>query len=129
MQVWLATALVACLAPRGEGRAPGEPPACPGPAGCDSPEAGGPQQAPCGRRGCGGRASGEPCGVYTGGCARGLRCLPRPGERAPLHALLRGKGLCLAAGAKAAAAAARRNQTEAQPGPGRVCISALGVPV
>ncbi|XP_049653620.1 insulin-like growth factor-binding protein 6 isoform X1 [Accipiter gentilis] len=40
------------------------------------------------------RGPGEPCGVYTPGCARGLRCIPRPGERAPLRALLRGTGLC-----------------------------------
>ncbi|KAM9259204.1 LOW QUALITY PROTEIN: insulin-like growth factor-binding protein 6 [Morus bassanus] len=40
------------------------------------------------------RGPGEPCGVYTPGCARGLRCTPRPGERAPLRALLRGTGLC-----------------------------------
>ncbi|XP_055556028.1 insulin-like growth factor-binding protein 6 [Falco cherrug] len=40
------------------------------------------------------RGPGEPCGVYTPGCARGLRCSPRPGERAPLRALLRGTGLC-----------------------------------
>lgn len=42
----------------------------------------------------GARAAGEPCGVYTPGCARGLRCVPRPGEKLPLQALLRGRGLC-----------------------------------
>ncbi|XP_076872105.1 insulin-like growth factor-binding protein 5a [Brachyhypopomus gauderio] len=38
---------------------------------------------------------GQPCGVYTGTCARGLRCLPRVGEEKPLHALLYGKGTCM----------------------------------
>lgn len=37
---------------------------------------------------------GQPCGVYTGPCARGLRCLPKNGEEKPLHALLHGRGLC-----------------------------------
>lgn len=37
---------------------------------------------------------GQPCGVYTGPCARGLRCLPRRGEEKPLHALLHGRGAC-----------------------------------
>lgn len=36
----------------------------------------------------------QPCGVYTGPCARGLRCLPKNGEEKPLHALLHGRGLC-----------------------------------
>ncbi|XP_019409774.1 PREDICTED: insulin-like growth factor-binding protein 5 [Crocodylus porosus] len=40
--------------------------------------------------------AGQPCGVYTERCAQGLRCLPRPGEDKPLHALLHGRGLCLA---------------------------------
>ncbi|XP_066521301.1 insulin-like growth factor-binding protein 5a [Hoplias malabaricus] len=39
-------------------------------------------------------AEGQACGVYTGTCARGLRCLPRAGEEKPLHALLHGKGAC-----------------------------------
>nr|XP_060619002.1 insulin-like growth factor-binding protein 6 [Anolis sagrei ordinatus] len=62
-------------------------------------------------KGCAGlvRAPGEPCGVYTPGCAPGLRCVPRPGERTPLHALLRGRGLCLEG-----AAAGRRNRTQEQ---------------
>uniref|UniRef100_A0A8B9MWW0 Insulin-like growth factor-binding protein 5 n=1 Tax=Accipiter nisus TaxID=211598 RepID=A0A8B9MWW0_9AVES len=34
--------------------------------------------------------AGQPCGVYTERCARGLRCLPRQGEEKPLHALLHG---------------------------------------
>ncbi|XP_028810140.1 insulin-like growth factor-binding protein 5a [Denticeps clupeoides] len=38
---------------------------------------------------------GDSCGVYTGTCAQGLRCLPRSGEEKPLHALLHGKGLCM----------------------------------
>ncbi|XP_028321985.1 insulin-like growth factor-binding protein 5a [Gouania willdenowi] len=37
---------------------------------------------------------GQPCGVYTGPCTRGLRCLPKHGEEKPLHALLHGRGLC-----------------------------------
>lgn len=37
---------------------------------------------------------GQACGVYTGTCTRGLRCLPNHGEEKPLHALLHGKGLC-----------------------------------
>lgn len=37
---------------------------------------------------------GQPCGVYTGPCARGLRCLPKNGEEKPLHALLHGRGAC-----------------------------------
>lgn len=38
---------------------------------------------------------GHECGVYTGTCAAGLRCLPRVGEEKPLHALLHGKGMCM----------------------------------
>lgn len=37
---------------------------------------------------------GQPCGVYTGPCTRGLRCLPKDGEEKPLHALLHGRGVC-----------------------------------
>ncbi|MBN3307182.1 IBP6 protein, partial [Amia calva] len=37
---------------------------------------------------------GEPCGVYTLSCAKGLRCVPTPGERSPLQALLQGRGIC-----------------------------------
>ncbi|XP_077451227.1 insulin-like growth factor-binding protein 5 [Stigmatopora argus] len=37
---------------------------------------------------------GQSCGVYTGPCARGLRCLPKSGEEKPLHALLHGRGVC-----------------------------------
>lgn len=37
---------------------------------------------------------GQPCGVYTGPCTRGLRCLPKNGEEKPLHALLHGRGAC-----------------------------------
>ncbi|XP_061549204.1 insulin-like growth factor-binding protein 1 [Phycodurus eques] len=37
---------------------------------------------------------GSACGVHTAHCARGLRCLPRPGEARPLHALTRGQGVC-----------------------------------
>ncbi|XP_053355377.1 insulin-like growth factor-binding protein 5a [Clarias gariepinus] len=38
---------------------------------------------------------GHECGVYTGTCATGLRCLPRDGEEKPLHALLHGRGVCM----------------------------------
>ncbi|XP_067315465.1 insulin-like growth factor-binding protein 5a [Pseudorasbora parva] len=38
---------------------------------------------------------GQACGVYTGTCGQGLRCLPRSGEEKPLHALLYGKGVCM----------------------------------
>uniref|UniRef100_A0A3P8V0R5 Insulin-like growth factor-binding protein 5 n=2 Tax=Cynoglossus semilaevis TaxID=244447 RepID=A0A3P8V0R5_CYNSE len=37
---------------------------------------------------------GQACGVYTGPCTRGLRCLPKNGEEKPLHALLHGRGVC-----------------------------------
>lgn len=37
---------------------------------------------------------GQACGVYTGTCTHGLRCLPSHGEEKPLHALLHGKGMC-----------------------------------
>ncbi|KAL0985584.1 hypothetical protein UPYG_G00158970 [Umbra pygmaea] len=37
---------------------------------------------------------GQACGVYTGTCTHGLRCLPRNGEEKPLHALLHGRGVC-----------------------------------
>uniref|UniRef100_A0A3Q2PAZ0 Insulin-like growth factor binding protein 6b n=1 Tax=Fundulus heteroclitus TaxID=8078 RepID=A0A3Q2PAZ0_FUNHE len=39
-------------------------------------------------------AQGEPCGVYTLSCARGLRCVPPPREHSPLQALLQGRGVC-----------------------------------
>lgn len=39
-------------------------------------------------------ALGEPCGVYTQSCARGLRCEPPVDEVKPLHALLEGRGVC-----------------------------------
>ncbi|KAL1022120.1 hypothetical protein UPYG_G00022400 [Umbra pygmaea] len=37
---------------------------------------------------------GHSCGVYTGTCTQGLRCLPKIGEEKPLHALLHGRGIC-----------------------------------
>ncbi|XP_057713599.1 insulin-like growth factor-binding protein 1 [Corythoichthys intestinalis] len=37
---------------------------------------------------------GSACGVHTAHCALGLRCVPRPGEVRPLHALTRGQGVC-----------------------------------
>ncbi|XP_030634104.1 insulin-like growth factor-binding protein 6a [Chanos chanos] len=39
-------------------------------------------------------ALGEPCGVYTLNCAKGLRCIPPSGEPSPLQALLQGRGVC-----------------------------------
>lgn len=39
-------------------------------------------------------SEGQACGVYTGTCTHGLRCLPRDGEEKPLHALLHGRGVC-----------------------------------
>ncbi|KAL6483520.1 hypothetical protein MHYP_G00083920 [Metynnis hypsauchen] len=39
-------------------------------------------------------ALGEPCGVYTLSCAKGLRCMPPPREHSPLQALLQGRGVC-----------------------------------
>lgn len=36
----------------------------------------------------------QACGVYTGRCGAGLRCLHRPGEKKPLKALLDGRGVC-----------------------------------
>ncbi|MBN3276307.1 IBP6 protein, partial [Polyodon spathula] len=40
------------------------------------------------------RTMGESCGVYSSGCAPGLRCVPRFGEGSPLQALLQGRGVC-----------------------------------
>lgn len=34
------------------------------------------------------------CGVHTAHCGEGLHCTPRPGEARPLHALIRGQGIC-----------------------------------
>ncbi|XP_023687308.1 insulin-like growth factor-binding protein 6 [Paramormyrops kingsleyae] len=39
-------------------------------------------------------ALGEPCGVYTLSCAKGLRCMPSAQETGPLQALLQGRGIC-----------------------------------
>ncbi|XP_072350191.1 insulin-like growth factor-binding protein 6b isoform X2 [Scyliorhinus torazame] len=39
-------------------------------------------------------AEGAACGVYTESCASGLRCVPRSGDKAPLQALLHGRGMC-----------------------------------
>lgn len=38
--------------------------------------------------------AGVSCGSHTASCGSGLRCLPKPGETRPLHALLRGQGIC-----------------------------------
>lgn len=37
---------------------------------------------------------GASCGVHTAHCGEGLRCIPRPDEARPLHALTRGRGVC-----------------------------------
>ncbi|KAK7162384.1 hypothetical protein R3I93_006624 [Phoxinus phoxinus] len=37
---------------------------------------------------------GDSCGVYTAHCSTGLRCVPRPGDPRPLHALTRGQAVC-----------------------------------
>ncbi|XP_025919727.1 insulin-like growth factor-binding protein 1 [Apteryx mantelli] len=47
---------------------------------------------------------GQPCGVYTARCARGLRCRVPPEQPGPLRALLRGQGACLPPAAGEAAA-------------------------
>nr|XP_008113303.2 PREDICTED: insulin-like growth factor-binding protein 6 [Anolis carolinensis] len=80
--------------------------------GCKAPSSSSSSSSCAEAKGCVGlaRAPGEACGVYTPGCAPGLRCVPRPGERTPLHALLRGRGLCL----EGTAAAPRRNRTQEQ---------------
>ncbi|KAA0706689.1 Insulin-like growth factor-binding protein 6 [Triplophysa tibetana] len=39
-------------------------------------------------------ALGEPCGVYTLSCAKGLRCVPPSKDHSPLQALLQGRGFC-----------------------------------
>ena len=39
-------------------------------------------------------ALGEPCGVYTLICAKGLRCVPPPREHSPLQALLQNIHTC-----------------------------------
>ncbi|XP_013918674.1 PREDICTED: insulin-like growth factor-binding protein 6 [Thamnophis sirtalis] len=115
----LRTALLLLLAPTtacGAAVAAREPdgdigPACPSsssPAGCDSPESD--RKATCDdEKACRVREEGESCGVYTPSCALGLRCVPRPGERTPLQALLRGKGVCSAPQPKKGGG---KNQTE-----------------
>ncbi|XP_030628328.1 insulin-like growth factor-binding protein 1a isoform X2 [Chanos chanos] len=37
---------------------------------------------------------GDLCGIHTAPCGSGLRCLPKPGEARPLHALTRGQAVC-----------------------------------
>ncbi|CAL8279809.1 unnamed protein product [Lota lota] len=37
---------------------------------------------------------GVSCGVHTAHCGQGLHCTARPGEPRPLHALIRGQGVC-----------------------------------
>ncbi|KAJ3595256.1 hypothetical protein NHX12_004560 [Muraenolepis orangiensis] len=37
---------------------------------------------------------GVSCGVHTAHCGQGLRCNPQLGESRPLHALIRGQGVC-----------------------------------
>ncbi|XP_068777198.1 insulin-like growth factor-binding protein 6 [Struthio camelus] len=74
------------------------------------------------------RGPGEPCGVYTPGCARGLRCIPRAGERAPLRALLRGTGVCRALAARARPAAATDPPAGDNPKEGRKLAPATSEP-
>ncbi|KAG8442695.1 hypothetical protein GDO86_011476 [Hymenochirus boettgeri] len=38
---------------------------------------------------------GEPCGVYTAKCGKTLSCHAKQGETRPLHALIRGQGICM----------------------------------
>ncbi|CAL8315852.1 insulin-like growth factor-binding protein 1b [Gadus morhua] len=38
--------------------------------------------------------TGSSCGVHTAHCGLGLRCTAGPGEARPLHALIRGQGVC-----------------------------------
>ena len=38
--------------------------------------------------------AGSSCGVHTAHCGQGLRCAAGPGEPRPLHALIRGQGVC-----------------------------------
>ncbi|XP_026569538.1 insulin-like growth factor-binding protein 6 [Pseudonaja textilis] len=92
------------------------PPSSSSPAGCDSRESD--RKATCDdEKACGVREEGESCGVYTSSCGPGLRCVPRPGERTPLQALLRGKGVCLAPQPKKGGG---KNQTEMEPVAGDV---------
>uniref|UniRef100_H3BB38 Insulin like growth factor binding protein 6 n=1 Tax=Latimeria chalumnae TaxID=7897 RepID=H3BB38_LATCH len=92
--------LLALLAPWAQGAEPAlRCPGCPPPEGCLPPPEGcdparEAEGEPCGQAGPCARAAGEPCGVYTPSCAPGLHCIPRAGERTPLHALLQGRGVC-----------------------------------
>ncbi|KAL2089400.1 hypothetical protein ACEWY4_014088 [Coilia grayii] len=51
--------------------------------------------------------AGDLCGFYTAPCGSGYRCLPKPSESRPLHALSRGQGVCT----EKSDAEAERNQT------------------
>ncbi|XP_069792167.1 insulin-like growth factor-binding protein 2 isoform X2 [Narcine bancroftii] len=64
--------------------------ACPEPAGCSEAV----REPGCGCCWSCARGAGEACGVYTPRCGAGLRCYPRRGTDFPLHALVRGRGLC-----------------------------------
>uniref|UniRef100_A0A096M5Q6 Insulin-like growth factor-binding protein 5 n=1 Tax=Poecilia formosa TaxID=48698 RepID=A0A096M5Q6_POEFO len=69
-------------------------------------------------------AEGQACGVYTGTCTKGLRCLPRSGEEKPLHALLHGRGVCTNEKGYKSAAAAAGAATGGKPARGNANCSA-----
>ncbi|XP_045409860.1 insulin-like growth factor-binding protein 6 [Lemur catta] len=65
---------------------------CPG--GCVEEEDVGPPAEGCAEaEGCV-RKEGQQCGVYTPNCAPGLQCQPPKDDKAPLRALLLGRGSC-----------------------------------
>ncbi|KAG9260405.1 insulin-like growth factor-binding protein 5 [Astyanax mexicanus] len=66
-------------------------PSCPGSAGVTNGHVTVPQSK---EDGTAVLALGEPCGVYTLSCGRGLRCMPPDGDQSPLQALLQGRGIC-----------------------------------
>lgn len=77
-----------------------------------------------GRPAGGALAPGEPCGVYTRSCARGLRCVPPPRELSPLQALLQGRGVC--AKQSRTAPTDRPRPTGRSPGCVYECVSSHG---
>ncbi|KAM9408219.1 insulin-like growth factor-binding protein 6 [Pholidichthys leucotaenia] len=64
------------------------------PAGCGTCKGRRPQGPASGGRTPPALALGEPCGVYTVSCGRGLRCTPPRDDARPLRALLEGRGAC-----------------------------------
>ncbi|NWR71956.1 IBP1 protein, partial [Centropus unirufus] len=59
--------------------------------------------------------AGQPCGVYTARCGRGLLCDVPAGEARPLAALVQGRGTCLPAGEAGAARPADSVELEDMP--------------